>query len=92
MINLPSTSQESVVGVDIPPEPTCGLKEGRAHGKSKAPSIDAFEPCMAMLEIALSIIQDTLEELEEMVDGLKGEYADFIVATKAFIQDQANDF
>lgn len=92
MINLSSTSQESVVSVDIPSEPTCGLKEGRAYGKSKAPSIDALEPCMAMLEITLSIVQNTFEGLEEMVDGFKGEYADFTVATKAFIQDQANDF
>ena len=85
MINLSSTSQESVVGVDVPPEPTYDLKEGCAHGKSKAPSIDVLEPYMVMLEIALSIVQDTLEGLEEMVDGLKREYADFTVATKAFI-------
>ena len=52
--------------------------------------MDALEPCVTTLEIALSAAQDSLEGLEELVDGLKGEYAEFTVATKALIQEQAN--
>ncbi|KAH9767885.1 glutathione S-transferase DHAR2 [Citrus sinensis] len=60
------------------------------RGKSKAPSVDALEPRVAILEIALSVAQDSLEGLEERVDNLDGEYTEFTVATKALIQDQAN--
>ena len=42
---------------------------------------------MATLETAMTAAQDTLKGLEERVDGLKGEYADFTVTTKALIQD-----
>ena len=73
--------------MDVPPELSCGREEGRAQGKSrgkaKTPSVDALEPCMAMLETTMTAAQDTLERLEEMVDGLEGEYADFTVTTKA---------
>ena len=47
--------------------------------------MDALEPRVSTLEIALSAAQDSLEGLEERVDGLKGEYAEFTVATKALI-------
>lgn len=47
---------------------------------------------MAILETALSATQDTIKGLEERVDSLEGEYADFTMATKDLIQDQANTF
>ena len=37
-------------------------------------------------------MSDTLNILEVRVDGLKGEYGEFMVATKALIQDQADSF
>lgn len=49
-----------------------------------------MEPHVAMLETSISTTQDTFKSLEESVDGLKGEYADFTIATKALIQNQAN--
>ncbi|KAH9746606.1 protein kinase domain-containing protein [Citrus sinensis] len=76
---------------DVPLEPSRGREGDRAQckrGKSKAPSMDALEPRVATLETALSIAQDNLEGLEERVDGLKGEYSEFTVATKALIQEQ----
>ena len=94
MANPPNPAQEGVVGVDVPPEPSRGREDGRTQGKScgksKAPSVDASELCMATLEMAITTTQETLEGLEEIVDGLEGEYANFAVATKALIQDQAN--
>ena len=87
MTSLPSTSQEGLVCVDVPLEPTRGHKTRCAHGKSrsksKSPFVDALEPCMAILETALSATQDTIKGLEERVDSLEGEYADFTVTTKA---------
>ena len=94
MANPSNPSQEGVVGVDVPPEPSRNREEDRAQvktrGKSKAPSVDALEPRVGTLEIALSAAQDSLEGLEERVDGLKGEYTEFTVATKTLIQEQAN--
>ena len=94
MTSPPNTSQEGVVSVDAPPEPNRGREEGwaqgKSRGKSKAPSIDALEPCMATLETAMFVAQDTLDGLEESVDGLEGGYIDFTVATKVLIQDQVN--
>ena len=52
--------------------------------------MDALEPRVGTLKIALFAAQDSLDGLEERVDSLKGEYAEFTVATKAFIQEQAN--
>lgn len=45
---------------------------------------------MATLETAMFVAQDTLDGLEESVDGLEGGYIDFTVATKVLIQDQVN--
>ena len=94
MANPSNVAQEGVVGVDVPPEPSRGREgeraQGKTRGKSKAPSVDALEPRVTTLEIALSAAQDSLEGLEERVDGLEGEYAEFTVATKALIQEQAN--
>ena len=94
MANTSNPAQEGVVGVDVPPEPSRGREGERAQGKtrskSKAPSVDALEPRVITLEIALSAAQDSLEGLEERVDGLEREYAEFTVATKALIQEQAN--
>ena len=52
---------------------------------SRRPHIDALEPRMTMLEIALSTVQDTLKRLEEIMDSLKREYVDFTVTTKTLI-------
>ena len=94
MTNHSNTVQDGVVGVDVPPEPSRGREweraQGKTRGKSKTPFVDALEPRVATLEIALSNAQDSLKGLEERVDGLKGEYAEFTVATKALIQEQAN--
>lgn len=70
-------------------EPTHDHEEGRTH-KSKAPSINALEPCIVVLETLMTAVQHTLESLEEKINGLKCGYAKFTVATKALIQDQAN--
>ena len=94
MANPSNPTQEGVVGVDVPPEPSHDNEgeraQGKARGKSKAPSVDTLESRVSTLEIALSAAQDSLEGLEERVDGLEGEYAEFMVATKALIQEQAN--
>ena len=80
--------------MEAPPNPSRGREEGcaqgKSRGKSKVPFVDALEPRMATLETAMTAAQDTLERLEEMVDGLKGEYADFTMATKTLIQEEAN--
>lgn len=95
MVNplIPSTSQEGVVGVE-PWEPIRGYEEGRSQvktrRKSKVVAIDALESHDSKLETSMSVAQDILESLEERVDGLEGEYIDFMVTTKAFIQNQAN--
>ena len=94
MANPSNVAQEGVVGVDVPPEPSHAREgesaQGKTRGKSKAPSVDALEPRVGTLEIALSAAQDSLEGLEERVDGLEGEYAEFTVATNALIQEQMN--
>ena len=94
MPNTSNPAQEGVVGVDVLLEPSRGCEgeraQGKTRGKSKAPSVDALEPRVTTLEIALSAAQDSLEELEERVDGLEGEYVEFTVAIKALIQEQAN--
>ena len=94
MANPSNVAQEGVVGVDVLPEPSCGREgeraQGKIRGKSKAPSVDTLEPRVGTFEIALSAAQDSLEGLEERVDGLEGEYVEFTVATKALIQEQAN--
>ena len=86
--NLPRTTQEGVVGVQLL-EPTYGREEGRTQakscGKSKAASVDALEPCTATLEISISIVQDTLDTLGVKVDGLEGEYGEFTVATETLM-------
>lgn len=90
MVNplIPSTSQEGVVGVE-PWEPIRGYEEGRSQvktrRKSKVVAIDALESHDSKLETSMSVAQDILESLEERVDGLEGEYIDFMVTTKAFI-------
>lgn len=38
----------------------------------------------------MSAAQDTVDNIEVRFDSLEGEYADFMVATKALIQDQTN--
>ena len=79
--------------MDVPPEPSRDREGDRAQGKrckSKAPFVDALKPRVTTLEIALSAAQDSLEGLDERVDGLEGEYTEFTVATKALIQEQAN--
>ena len=92
MANPPNPMQEGVVGVDVPSEPSRGHEgeraQGKTLGKSKAPSVDPLEPRVTTLEIALSAAQDSLERLEEKVDDLEREYAEFMVATKALIQAQ----
>ena len=94
MANPSNVAQEGVVGVDVPPEPSRGREGERAQGKtrskSKAPSMDALEPRVTILEIALSTAQDSLEGLEKRVDDLEGEYGEFTVATKALMHEQAN--
>ncbi|KAH9727005.1 hypothetical protein KPL70_008489 [Citrus sinensis] len=93
MANTSNPAQEGVVGVDVPSETSRDREGDRTQGKrgkSKAPSVDALEPRVTNLEIALSAAQDSLEGLEEGVDGLEGEYAEFTVTTKALIQEQAN--
>ena len=94
MANPSNPSQEGVVSVDVPLEPSRGHEGERAHGKtrgkSKAPSVDALEPRVTTLEIALSASQDNLKGLEERVHGLEGEYAEFTMASKTLIQEQAN--
>ena len=93
MTNVPSAIQEGVVGVEIL-EQAHGCQEGRAqgksHDKSKAASVDALEPRIDMFETSISTIQDTLDTLEVMVDGLEGEYGEFMVATKALMQYQVD--
>ena len=94
MANPSNVAQEGVVGVDVPPEPSRGREgeraQGKNRGKSKAPSVDALEPRVGTLEIALSTAQDSLEGLEKRVDDLEGEYGEFTVATKALMHEQAN--
>ena len=94
MANLSNPAQEGVIGVDVPPEPSRGREgdyaQGKTHSKSKASSMDVLEPRVSTPEIALSATQDSLEGLEERVDGLEGEYAEFMMATKALFQEQAN--
>ena len=89
MANPSNVAQEGVVGVDVPPEPSRGREgdraQGKTRGKSKTLSMDALEPRVGTLEIALSAAQDSLVGVEERVDGLEGEYAEFTVATKALI-------
>ena len=89
MTNPSNPAQEGVVGVNVPPESSRGREgeraQGKTRGKSKAPSVDALEPRVATLEVALSAAQDKLEGFEERVDGLEGEYAEFTVATKALL-------
>ena len=53
--------------------------EVKSHSKSKVPSIKALEPHTATFETFMSTAHDTLESLEEMVDGLVGEYVKFTV-------------
>lgn len=48
-------------------------------------SIDGLKSCIATLETSMFAAHDILKNLEERVDGLEGEYADFSVATKALI-------
>lgn len=90
MTNPPNTSQEGIVGAESL-EPTRGCEEGRTHAKSpdksKAASIDALEPRVATLKTLMSAAQDTLHTLEVRVDGLEGEYDEYVVATKALMQD-----
>ena len=92
MANPSNPAQESVVGVDVPPEPNRGREgeraQGKTRGKSKAISVDALEPRIGTLEVALFATQPRW--IQERVEGLEGEYAKFTVATKAFIQEQAN--
>ena len=64
-------------------EQTRGREEGHAQAKS-------LEPRVATLETSMSAVQDTLDALELRVDGLKGEYGEFTVATKALMQDKVN--
>ncbi|KAH9722467.1 Endonuclease [Citrus sinensis] len=94
MANPSNVAQEGVVGMDVPPEPSRGREgeraQGKTRGKSKALSVDELEPRVGTLEIALSAAQDSLVGLEERVDGLEREYAEFTVATKALIHEQAN--
>ena len=52
--------------------------------------MDALEPRVATLETSMPAVQDTLDTLEEQVDGLESEYGEFTVATKALTQDQAD--
>ena len=52
--------------------------------------MDALEPRVDTLETSMAAIQDTLDTLEERVNGLEGEYGEFTVATKALMQDQAD--
>ena len=94
MANPSNVAQEGVVGVDAPPEPSRGREgdraQGKNRGKSKTPSVDALEPRVGTLEIALSSTQDSFERLEKRVDDLEGEYGEFTVATKALMHEQAN--
>ena len=80
--------------MNVPPKPSRGCEvecaQGKTRGKSKAPSVDALESRVATFEVTLLAAQDNLERLEETMDGLKGEYAEFTVATKALIQEQPN--
>ena len=94
MANPPNPVQEGVVGVDIPPKPSCSREgeraQGKTRGKSKAASVDVLESRVATLETSLSATQNSLDGLKERVDGLEGEYADFTMTTKVLIQDQVN--
>ena len=93
MTNPPNPMQKGVVDVDIPLEPNRGREGERAQGKrgkSKAPFMNVLEPRVATLEITLYAVQNIFKGLEERVDGLKGEYVEFTVATKALIQNQVN--
>lgn len=87
MANLPSTTQEGIVDIELP-EPICGSEEGRTQvktlEKSKAHFVDALEP---YVKKSMFMVQDTLDNLEVKVDNLEGEYANFTIATKALIQD-----
>ena len=69
MTNPSNPSLEGVVGLDVPLEPSSGREgerpQSKTRGKSKAPSMDALEPRVTTLEIALSAAQDNLEGLEE---------------------------
>ncbi|KAH9696632.1 V-type proton ATPase subunit c2 [Citrus sinensis] len=67
-----------------------GRSQVKTRRKSKVVAIDALESHDSKLETSMSVAQDILESLEERVDGLEGEYIDFMVTTKAFIQNQAN--
>ena len=77
MANPSNVAQEGVVGVDVPSELSRGREgeraQGKTHGKSKAPSVNALEPRVTTLEIALSAAQNNLEGLEERVDSLEEE-------------------
>ena len=76
------------------PEQAHGCEEGRTQakscGKSIAASVDTLEPHMAMLETSISVVQDTINNLEVRVDDLEGKYGEFTVATKALMQDQVD--
>lgn len=67
-----------------------GRIKPKTHRKSKAHSIDSLKSHVTMLETSMSVVQDTLDNLEVTVDGLEGEYADITVATKALIQNKGN--
>ena len=92
MANPLSTIQKGVVvGVEVL-EQVCGREDGRVQAKSrdksKAATVDALEPRVAMLETSMSTVQDTLDTLEVRVDALEGEYGEFKIATKTLMQDQ----
>ena len=90
MANPPSTTQEGVVDVESL-EQNRGCEEGliqvKSCGKSEATSMDALEPRLATFETSMSVVQDTFDTSEVRVDGLKGEYGEFTVAIKIFMQD-----
>lgn len=78
------TTLEGIVGV-VPPKPNHGYEEG--HTQAKITTSPRSLPSMlwSLASKRSKLLCPPFENLEEMVDGLKVEYIDFTIATKAFI-------
>lgn len=56
--------------------------EAKSRSKPKVPSIKGLEPRTATFKTFMSTAHNTLESLEEMVNGLVEEYVKFTVDTE----------
>lgn len=84
MVNPPNTSLEQNRGREE------RRMQTKSYGKSKATSVDALELHVATIKTLTSIAKDTLKSLKVKVNGFKGEYEKFTIATKSLIQNQVD--